>query len=536
MTAKHLSTSFCALLLFSLGCCKTGTDGSTSAVWRTKPGTPKPKPDPTHVSKPTRVLPTVKNTGFGLTNLPDVSVTCSASNLLVRVKPSFYGFSADESELQLGPTCRSNGILRPYGDLLFNYPLTACGSRQELQRDFIVYKFTLHYEPSTGRFPSGASRIDVDIQCRYQRYGHVYQLAVKPTWTSAVVRKTLRANPNEFQIHFMDDLWSTPIKNQVFQLGQQVNVQVSAPHLPTGRKLYISSCHASPDSGSSSSHKYTIIGNLGCMLDSKRDPEGASQFISRVHGTLRFSFKAFQFIFDPESEISLHCQLFATSKEPGPAQKSCTYKEDRWKALLGEDSICKCCDSQCVSSKSRRTRMEGSVRSGLMVSDQPLVAEEGFLRVRRLNNPVRDVLRDDITWQNEDVLEIDGKEEKDSKQNYGKESVIVGEKMRHDTIALQSQKPEERSSREFTEDGSGDTLEGRDAKLVFQEDQIKAVKIKPILAARVTLQSDAPQLDSKVEENWNRLNGTEETTRTKSSDVHDELANNQEPTWYFTWT
>lgn len=58
--------------------------------------------------------------------VPDVSVTCSTSGFVLRVKPSFYGLGADADELTLGDTCRSNGLLLPYGDLLFTYPLVAC--------------------------------------------------------------------------------------------------------------------------------------------------------------------------------------------------------------------------------------------------------------------------------------------------------------------------------------------------------------------------------------------------------------------------
>ncbi|XP_051941955.1 zona pellucida sperm-binding protein 3 isoform X2 [Hippocampus zosterae] len=493
---RHFYSLFCASLLFGLGCCQTSTDGSTFSATRnklTKLGTPKSKPRTIQVNKPTRGLldhVTAKgNTRLGLTYLPDVSVTCSAFDLVVRVKPSFYGFGADESELQLGPNCRSNGALSPFGDLLFIYPLTACGSRKELQRDFIVYKFTLHYEPSTERFPSGAPRIDVDIECRFQRYHHVYQLAVKPTWTNTFARKTLRAHPNEFQIHLMDDSWRNPVKNKVFHLGQRVNVQVSAPHLPAGRRLYISDCYASPGGGSSSSYN--------CMMDSKRDTGGASQFVAHANGTLRFSFKAFQFIFDPDSEISIHCKLFATSKEPGPAQKSCTYGEDGWKALSGDDSICKCCDSQCVSSKSMRKSMEGSIRSGLMVSDQPLVAEEGLPRVRRLNNPLHDVQSDDILWQNADILKNDDQEQKDYVDDSAGESVILEENIRHDgdPVALQRKRSE------------------------------------------ASVQGDLPPFHDKGDEgNQNHSNGTEEATRVQSSDVNkNELVDDQELTWYFTW-
>lgn len=64
---------------------------------------------------------------------PDVSVDCSPSDFEVRVKPGFYGLGADAQELTLGGDCRSNGVIRPHGDLLFTYPLTACGAVREVR-------------------------------------------------------------------------------------------------------------------------------------------------------------------------------------------------------------------------------------------------------------------------------------------------------------------------------------------------------------------------------------------------------------------
>ncbi len=146
-------------------------------------------------------------------------------------------------------------------------------------------------------------------------------------------------------------------------------------------------------------------------MDSKRDP-GASQFISRTDKTLRFSLKAFQFTSDPDTEVSVeHNSLDSHSFSSGLTlfpflgqyslqiichiwgPGSCTqimhlqieqvrrYKlisipglqgtfsfccwaylcicHDRWEALTGDDSICECCDSQCVTSKPRRAMMEG---------------------------------------------------------------------------------------------------------------------------------------------------------------------------------
>ncbi|CAL8272137.1 unnamed protein product [Merluccius merluccius] len=64
-------------------------------------------------------------------NRPDVSITCSTSDFVVRVKTAFYGLGANAEELRLGSTCRSNGVLGPYGDLLFAFRITECDVQRE---------------------------------------------------------------------------------------------------------------------------------------------------------------------------------------------------------------------------------------------------------------------------------------------------------------------------------------------------------------------------------------------------------------------
>ena len=64
--------------------------------------------------------------------LPDVSVTCLDYDFVVRVKPAFYGLGAHADELRLGRTCKSNGALGPYGDLLFAYRITECDVQREV--------------------------------------------------------------------------------------------------------------------------------------------------------------------------------------------------------------------------------------------------------------------------------------------------------------------------------------------------------------------------------------------------------------------
>uniref|UniRef100_A0A8C6UIW7 Zona pellucida sperm-binding protein 3 n=1 Tax=Neogobius melanostomus TaxID=47308 RepID=A0A8C6UIW7_9GOBI len=295
--------------------------------------------------------------------LPDVSLTCGRSDFVVRVKPAFYGLGAAASELRLGSTCQSNGALGPYGDLLFKYALTACDSELELFPGYLVYKFVLHYDPSPERFPSKANPVTVNIECRYPRNYHMHQLAVQPTWETLIVHKMLKASQSNFQIQLMDGTWANPIQSRVFQLGETVNVQVSAPHLSPGQKVYINWCYATPVTHLKSHIKFTIIDNYGCLLDSKTFP-GASKFISRNDESVRFSMKAFQFVSDPDAEISMNCQFYVTTAGPSPAHKSCTYTYNSWEALSGDDAICECCDSQCVISKRHRAMMDGIISSG----------------------------------------------------------------------------------------------------------------------------------------------------------------------------
>lgn len=76
--------------------------------------------------------------------LPDVSVTCSTSDFVVRIKPAFYGLGAEAEELLLGSSCKSNGLLRPYSDLLFSYPLTACDGVREVSYGWCSIPLSLH--------------------------------------------------------------------------------------------------------------------------------------------------------------------------------------------------------------------------------------------------------------------------------------------------------------------------------------------------------------------------------------------------------
>lgn len=108
----------------------------SSSIYRT-PSDRSPSKDPDFNpggGSPRAVTPVEIQSDFAY--VPDVSVTCSASDFVLRVKPGFYGLGADADELTLGDGCRSTGVLRLTGDLLFTYPLTACGAVRHRVRLF----------------------------------------------------------------------------------------------------------------------------------------------------------------------------------------------------------------------------------------------------------------------------------------------------------------------------------------------------------------------------------------------------------------
>lgn len=110
------------LYVLSAGLLICAADTTRKRVFKLGRSRPKPiDPSTTHITSP---RPGEPRSDFAPG--PDVSLTCSTSDFVVRVKPAFYGLGAAAEELRLGDTCRSNGVLRPYGDLLFTYPLTAC--------------------------------------------------------------------------------------------------------------------------------------------------------------------------------------------------------------------------------------------------------------------------------------------------------------------------------------------------------------------------------------------------------------------------
>uniref|UniRef100_W5M1L7 Zona pellucida sperm-binding protein 3 n=1 Tax=Lepisosteus oculatus TaxID=7918 RepID=W5M1L7_LEPOC len=303
-----------------------------------------------------------------------VSVTCTGSKMIVRVRPAFHGFGATGGELTLGSGCKSNGRLRPSGDLLFRYPLLACGSQKRTPIGYIVYRNVLHYIPAEEPGPVRRSHpINVGVECRYKSSAHAYSIPRSSACQQAATQEMFpftvcktAVSPRAF-CKTPDD-WMAESDSNIFYVGESINFQASARRLAAGKKLYIKSCHAALSADPSSQSIYSVIQNYGCMVDSKIKGSISKFVPPRTDSTIKFTIDAFQFKKKPLSKMFLHCTMFVTSSRTSQMAKSCTYdqRQRRWEELEGAvNSACRCCQSSCTAPKTDSPPVVAEMRSFL---------------------------------------------------------------------------------------------------------------------------------------------------------------------------
>uniref|UniRef100_A0A8C4RTE2 Zona pellucida sperm-binding protein 3 n=1 Tax=Erpetoichthys calabaricus TaxID=27687 RepID=A0A8C4RTE2_ERPCA len=282
----------------------------------------------------------------------DVSLACSISKMMVRVKKAFFGFGYTEAELVLGNKCKSNGKDEATGDLLFNYPLNACDGKRSTHEGCLTYENVLHFKPHI--VPGVIRRkqpVNVALKCCYFRYYHVYKAAVHPTWSAPSGLKTLH-HPSGMVLKLMDATFSKPFEAKEYHLGQEIHFQAVSYPNSTRQWLFLHSCFATPTPNPNSSPRYTVIDNYGCMVDSKQESCSSRFERPRMANVVSFTVSAFQF--NDHKQVYFHCKMFTKkSQDVTNTAKFCTYnkKLSRWQELGGHDRVCECCDSVCGPSE-----------------------------------------------------------------------------------------------------------------------------------------------------------------------------------------
>ncbi|XP_039599115.1 zona pellucida sperm-binding protein 3-like isoform X2 [Polypterus senegalus] len=281
----------------------------------------------------------------------DVSLTCSLSNMVVRVKKSFFRFGCSEADLVLGSNCKSNGKDEATGDLLFNYPLNVCGGKRSMHEGCLMYENVLHSKPEK---VLGVIRrkqpVNIALKCCFFRYYHVYKGAVHPTWSVPSGVRSLH-HPSGMVLKIMDATFSKPSEAK-YHLGQEIHFQAVSYPNSTRQWLFLHSCYATPNPNPNSRPQYTVIDNYGCMVDSKQESCSSRFERPRMANVVSFTVSAFQF--NDHKQVYFHCKMFTKkSQDVTNTAKFCTYNKKlaRWQELGGHDRVCECCDSVCGPSE-----------------------------------------------------------------------------------------------------------------------------------------------------------------------------------------
>ncbi|XP_040027230.2 zona pellucida sperm-binding protein 3 [Gasterosteus aculeatus] len=233
---------------------------------------------------------------------------------------------------------------------VFRVDLNDCNFRRLVTGDYLMYSNDLTYGSSDSQSPAFTH----PVVCAFARPKDWYPMIYDPVFSTHGVGHLV------FHIGLMNDDFSGPAESTTFALGSFIPIMASVSqktHQPL--LLLLEECVAAttpelqPDSPS-----YPIIGNKGCLVDSRMS---GSKFEPRQKSSeLQLSLQAFRFGLG--QEVFIHCKLVAWDPNGlDSTKKACHYvKEHGWELLdnYAYSTLCDCCDSDC---KSRRTR---SIESG----------------------------------------------------------------------------------------------------------------------------------------------------------------------------
>ncbi|XP_077452064.1 zona pellucida sperm-binding protein 3-like isoform X2 [Stigmatopora argus] len=271
---------------------------------------------------------------------PDsIRVTCMENSIRVEAKRDLLGIGQliKPADITLG-ACPSTREDTQDQVLIFESELHACGSQIVLQ-----------YTPSLGDTPIIRTRsVTVNIQCQYQRKHNVSLGFLNPTWTpfheSKVSEESLY-----FSFKLMTDDWQSVRPSSEFLLGNMMKFEVSVKqfhHMPL--RVTVDDCVATLVKNIDTVPRYALIGNNGCLFDS-RVTGSSSLFLFRLRDDqLRFEVEAFKFEQDDQGVLYITCNLRAmpVTAVVDSDNKACSFA-DGWTEASGVHEACSCCDTDC---------------------------------------------------------------------------------------------------------------------------------------------------------------------------------------------
>ncbi|KAK7930286.1 hypothetical protein WMY93_006681 [Mugilogobius chulae] len=271
-----------------------------------------------------------------------VEVLCHIDRMYVRIRRDAFKTVDAYKYLKLGTCPVNQGTLTHF---YFLYLLTSdCHFSNESNVDHLTIKNVLHYLPTTPVLRE--IPFDVPVKCNYQRLHHSYKVGFRPNVLGGTFFKSLRRKL---------PILLFPQDGKPYDMG---GIIVFVAKLPDGTptsaddRLYINKCFVTPSIIPSSTPKYTVIDNYGCMVESKESADvGFFRGPSRTTVQFRISAAILRELASSSSttQLYMHCHVSLGKRPASEGFKACNYDRAtrRWRELDGDDSVCTCCDSSC---------------------------------------------------------------------------------------------------------------------------------------------------------------------------------------------
>ncbi|XP_057196527.1 zona pellucida sperm-binding protein 3d.2 isoform X2 [Triplophysa rosa] len=296
-----------------------------------------------------------------------INVACYLKKMIVRVNKQILGPEVLEGKLKLG-TCDISKTTRKYHQ--FIYDMDQCGSKRKLIKNRVTYSNVLHFPEISPGPIRRAMPFSNEIECHFNRYHYSYKIGFMPQVEYQSYFRPLKTT-DSVVLTPRDAMWKRLSPTEAYTIGDSMYFQADGPPLAEDERLFVDSCYVTSDSSHLSMPRYTVIENHGCMTDSKSSRW--SRFIqSEERSIVQFSLEAFLFRGMIGKHLYMHCDIYVGGINPTPSSKSCTYNQatKRWEELYGVNSVCSCCDTNCL----------GSDLSGLAVMEK----EDEFVEPRRI--------------------------------------------------------------------------------------------------------------------------------------------------------
>ncbi|KAM4581056.1 uncharacterized protein PAE49_005724 [Odontesthes bonariensis] len=334
--------------------------------------------------------------GSGVT----LRTSCELNKLQLQVERGILGAGEPDSHLKLG-TCPVSRATEDY--LYFEYDLSLCGTKRAMISNRIIYFNMLLYDPPTPKGPiRRTAPFSLPVACYFNRYIYSYTVGYTPKVQTPKVQTpkvqtpkvqtpkvqtpkvqtpkvqtpkvqtpkvqtpkvqtpkvSRQMNAAKFILTPRNARWEKLALSDHYVPGELVHFEAEIPGVSHDERLYVHTCHVTPDKSHTSTPQISVIKNSGCLVQSE---ESCSRFFPYKNNAVRFSVDGFLFKGMTGQQLYMHCTMSVGGLVPSPTAKSCCYdtKFRRWVELFGSDSVCDCCESRCSSASPTETQMVSS--------------------------------------------------------------------------------------------------------------------------------------------------------------------------------